>query len=480
MSGSAKILVVEDSPSLARTYSAQLEKAGHLASIAETAAAAGQAIRTFQPDCVLLDLHLPDGNGLDLLAAWGQSPAAAVPVIVITANGSVNIAVDAMRAGANDFLVKPFDSERLLTTVANVVEKKRLERTVAALRKAGPKESLGAMIGGSPAMQAVYKTIETVAPSRASVFITGESGTGKELAARALHDQSDRASGPFVALNCGALSRDLLESELFGHIKGAFTGATSDRDGAAATADGGTLFLDEICEMDLDLQSKLLRFIQLGEYRRVGEDQARTADIRFLCATNRSPVDEVRAGRFREDLFHRLNVIPICLPPLREREDDAQELAAFFLEKLSAEEGGPARRFDESALDALAHYAWPGNVRELENLILRLVVLTRGEVITGTDVEAALVQGAVGATEGDSVTKETAPSLTGASPAAGIATGAASARVQPLWMTERQAIEGAITKCAGNIQQAARLLEISPSTIYRKREAWLAQDKMAS
>ncbi len=475
MTISAKLLLVEDSPSLARTYKAQLEKAGHMVTVSETIADARNSLGTSQPDCVLLDLQLPDGNGLDLLREWQQLHEQMVPVVVITANGSMNAAVEAMRAGASDFIVKPFDSERLLTTVANTVEKIRLVRTVKALQKSSPQDGLGTMVGNSPAMQAVYKTIEAAARSTASVFVTGESGTGKELAARALHDQSDRAAGPFVALNCGALPKDLLESELFGHVKGAFTGATSDRGGAAATADGGTLFLDEICEMDLDLQSKLLRFIQLGEYRRVGEDKARMTNIRFVCATNRAPAKEVQEGRFREDLYYRLHVIPIHMPPLRERGDDVEGLAEVFLRRIADEEGGQERRFDPAASAALANYAWPGNVRELENLVRRLVVLTDNEVISPGAVLEAIAQ---------TPNAEIVPpsSVAGGDEVGGrqVVANLAGTAVQPLWMTERDAIEGAIAQCGGNIQQAARLLEISPSTIYRKRESWLAQGKMAS
>ncbi len=476
MSISAKILLVEDSPSLARTYRAQLEKAGHVVLAADSLAQARTAFERSQPDCVLLDLQLPDGNGLDLLQEWQQSPDALVSVVVITANGSMTTAIDAMRAGASDFIVKPFDAERLQTTVVNAVEKHRLVRTVHAFRKSAGSAGIGTMIGSSLAMQAVYKTIEAAAPGAASVFITGESGTGKELAARALHEQSERSAKPFVALNCGALPKDLLESELFGHIKGAFTGATADRAGAAATADGGTLFLDEICEMDLDLQSKLLRFIQLGEYRRVGEDKARTADIRFVCATNRSPAFEVKAGRFREDLFYRLHVIPLALPPLRERGKDIGLLAESFLGKIAAQEGAGERRFDEAALNALNGYAWPGNVRELENLIRRLVVLTHEENIS-TD----MVLEAIGQLPnvGDDSMWALAP--TGDALRQHVAQESESmSAIQPLWVTERDAIESAVSQCEGNIQRAARMLEISPSTIYRKRDSWLARSKVAS
>ena len=468
MEAPAKILLVEDSPSLVRTYVAQLEKGGHVVDTAGTISEAQQKRAGSTPDCVLMDLQLPDGNGLDLLRSWNDLEID-LPVVVITANGSMSAAIDAMRAGACDFLVKPFGAERLLTTVANAVDKARLARTVDRLVTTTPKAGVGEMIGSSRAMQAVYRTIEMSAASDAPVFIQGESGTGKELAARALHKLSSRSKGPFVALNCGAMARDLLESELFGHIKGAFTGATSDRAGAAATADGGTLFLDEICEMDIELQTKLLRFIQLGEYRRVGEDKARVADIRFVCATNQHPEQAVRDGRFREDLFYRLHVLPVFMPPLRERAGDLAELADALLVRAIETEGAAIEGFTEDAKAAMSNHVWPGNVRELKNTIRRLVVLCAEPRIT-----ADMVQTAIGQTP---VAAPGTPRPDGASSIAGETQPAPQSyppqnETRPLWEIERDAIEGTISRCDGNIQLAARKLEISPSTIYRKREAW--------
>lgn len=469
----AKILLVEDSPSLVRTYVAQLEKGGHVVETAVTISEAQQKRASSTPDCVLMDLQLPDGNGLDLLQSWSELEID-LPVVVITANGSMSSAIDAMRAGACDFLVKPFGAERLLTTVANAVDKARLARTVERLVTTAPKAGVGEMIGSSKAMQAVYQTLEMSAASDASVFIQGESGTGKELAARALHKLSNRSKGPFVALNCGAMARDLLESELFGHIKGAFTGATSDRAGAAATADGGTLFLDEICEMDIELQTKLLRFIQLGEYRRVGEDKARIANIRFVCATNQQPEQAVRDGRFREDLFYRLHVLPVYMPPLRERDGDLIELADALLAKAIETEGSVVEGFAPDASAAIAGHVWPGNVRELENTIRRLVVLCPGKVITADMVHAAIGQSTVITSAGTSA--DVSPANVSIAPhSTPVFTGAQDTR--PLWEIERDAIEGTISRCDGNIQLAARKLEISPSTIYRKRESW---DRKAS
>jgi DNA-binding NtrC family response regulator len=308
------VLLVEDSPPLAHLYQNHLKDERIRLAAADTGAKALQILEQEAPDLVLLDLDLPDMNGLEILRAarhLGYSSS----FVVITANGSIQNAVEAMQAGASDFIVKPFTKDRLKVTVANALEKQRLTQIVEHYREESEKAGLDRMIGASPAMQGVYRIVESAAPSRATVFILGESGTGKELCAEAIHRLSPRAGKPFVAINCAAIPRELMESEIFGHVEGAFTGATRDREGAAARANGGTLFLDEICEMDVELQSKLLRFIQTQTYQRVGGTRLERADIRFVCATNRDPLAEVRAGRFREDLYYRLHVIPP--PPAR-------------------------------------------------------------------------------------------------------------------------------------------------------------------
>ena len=449
------ILIIEDSPSLARTYQGFLKHAGYNADTAETAREAERKLTAaVTPDLILLDLQLPDGNGMDILQSL-QARAEAAAVVVITANASLNTAIDAMRAGALDFLAKPFDKARLLVTVESALERASLRKVVSKQKseKSTPKHMH--FLGESRVMRAIYQTIEAVASSDASVFITGESGTGKELAAMSIHDSSRRAAKPFHAVNCGAIPENLIESELFGHVKGAFTGATSDRDGAAALADGGTLFLDELGEMPLALQTKLLRFIQLGTYQRVGESKTRTADIRFICATNKSPMDAIARNELREDLYYRLNVIPIEMPPLRERGGDVALIAETFVQNFAKEEGKRFERLSEDAKGALASYDWPGNVRQLQNVIRNAVVLQDGEELTAQMLPRNLMQASAPEPNAELVTLH--------SPAD---------EVLPLAVVERRAIEAALAATGGNIQQAARLLEIDPSTIHRRKKAW--------
>ena len=375
------VLLVEDTPSLARLYAEYLRKLDCEVTIEPIGARALKFIRERTPEVALLDLQLPDMNGLEVLERL-QSERAPTGVVVITAHGSVNTAVEAMRLGAYDFLVKPFSADRLLVTVRNTVERLRLERIVETYREDLGRDRFHGFIGGSPAMQAVYHTIESAAASKATVFITGESGTGKEVCAEAIHRASPRRQAPFIALNCGAIPKDLMESEIFGHVKGAFTGAISDRTGAAAKANGGTLFLDEIAEMELALQTKLLRFVQTGTFQKVGETRQESVDIRIICATNRDPLAEVRDGRFREDLYYRLHVVPIQMPPLRERGDDILSVARAFLVAYAREEGKHFRRFTAEAEARLSTYGWPGNVRQLQNVIRNAVVLNDGEEVT--------------------------------------------------------------------------------------------------
>jgi DNA-binding NtrC family response regulator len=321
-------------------------------------------------------------------------------------------------------------------------------------------------------MQAVYRLIDSAAPSKATVFITGENGTGKEVCAETIHRRSPRREGPFIVLNCAAIPRDLMESAVFGHIKGAFTGATGERKGAAALADGGTLFLDEICELQLDLQSKLPRFIQTGTFQRVGSSRTEKVDVRFICATNRDPLQAVEAGRFREDLYFRLQVIPIHLPPLRERDTDVLAIAQRFLTDYAAEEGKRLQRFSPEAQAILLDYDWPGNVRQLQNVVRHIVVLNNAEVVTPSLLPLPL-------NRLRSVPTLRLSPVSGDCPE-GLPAGKPTWSIRTLQEVERETIEEAIALCEGSIPKAAALLNIAASTIYRKRQAWADQDMQKS
>jgi DNA-binding NtrC family response regulator len=453
------VLVVEDSTTLAQTYQRYLEQAGFAVSVVACGKEALDAL-SGRPAVVALDLGLPDVDGLELLNEI-QSREQPPSVIVITGNASLGTAVAAMRAGAFDYLVKPFNAERLATTVRNAIERNALQREVQVYRSEMKREQFHGFIGSSLEMLAVYKTVESAARSNATVFVTGESGTGKEVCASAVHMASARARKPFVAINCAAIPRDLMESEVFGHVAGAFTGALADRQGAAELADGGTLFLDEICEMDINLQAKLLRLLQSGTFQRVGSGKVMKADIRIVCATNRNPLAEVDAGRFREDLYYRLHVIPIHLPALRERGDDIRLIANALLERFARAEGKKFTRLSEDALETIARHDWPGNVRELQNAVHNAVVLHDGEVL-----EASMLPNWVKAGKRQRPTTQVAEAPTG------VAAPASGAPIIPLWQIEKQAILAAIEACGGNVLKAAAFLEIAVSTIYRKKLEW--------
>jgi len=458
MTTKPRLLLVEDTPSILRLYHEVLKALDVELIDAETGGRALDVLDETIPDVVLLDVELPDINGIDILR---RIRARDLPcaVIVVTAHGSVKTAVEAMREGAYDFIIKPFPPDRLIVTVRNALERRQLQ-TLAAANEVAKEGKFCGLIGASLPMRAVYNVIESAASSRATVFITGESGTGKELCAQAVHELSPRRHGPFVAVNCGAIPRELMESEMFGHVKGAFTGAAGNRDGAITRAKGGTLFLDEICDMDLTLQVKLLRVIQSGEFQKVGGNETERADVRYVCATNRDPWSEVQAGRFREDLYYRLHVVPCAMPPLRERDDDVLLLARHFLALYSTEEGKQFTDFDEGAVRALRRYPWPGNIRELQNVLRNTVLFNQGPVVT----EAMLNRLDPTATARPAAIATLAPAPRAGIPAAGT--------IKPLWLIEKEAIEEAIALCGGNVPRAAALLEINPSTIYRRKAEW--------
>ena len=455
-----KLLMVEDSESLSAIYESYLENESFEFAIAANLREARKLWLSFEPDLVLLDVELPDGNGLDLLESLPQTGCVAADVVVMTAYGSTEMAVRSVRQGAFDYLSKPFDADRLRVTLQNALDRRRLRSEVARFADLN-RDKYGDFIESSPAMQSIYRIIDSISDSDATAFVTGESGTGKEVTAQTIHGRSTRAHKTFHAMNCAAIPEDLMESELFGHVKGAFTGAISHRDGAATVSDGGTLFLDEICEMSLDLQKKMLRFIQTGEYQRIGSNKVERADIRFICATNRDPLEEVRSGRFREDLYYRLHVVPISLPPLRDRGDDILALAEHQLRVCVEKENKRFKSFTEQAKQMLMTYAWPGNVRELENVIQNAVVLNNGEMIEAGMLFLRTL------TEPDLEIGRQPEAVTQISP---------RLEIEPLWLVERKAIETALKLCSNNVNRAAGLLEVSPSTIYRKIQSWEKQD----
>jgi len=380
-----RILVVDDEERMASVIAMALGRAGYACETCNGGEAALAAIEARGADVVVTDWRMPGMDGIELLRRL-HAKRPALPVILITAHGSVPSAVAAMREGAFDYLTKPFDNDELRALVGRALDLTRLERENRYLKQeVASRYAPDAMVAESARSKELLDLVRRVAPSKASVLIQGESGTGKELVARLLHYWSDRVGQPFVAVNCKAFAEGVLESELFGHEKGAFTGAVATRAGCFERAAGGTLFLDEIGEVSLDFQAKLLRVLQEGEVLRVGGTQARKVDVRVVAATNRVLRDEVQAGRFRDDLFFRLNVIPVALAPLRERREDVLPLVQHFLDRHAA---GSGRRLTLSpeAERAIVEHAWPGNVRELENVMERAVVLARGDAILPEDL----------------------------------------------------------------------------------------------
>ena len=380
-----RILVVDDEPSVLLETSASLKRHYDVLT-APNADEAERILGKERVGLVITDLRLPGKDGLALLeSAKASHPD--LPVVVMSGHGTIEEAVKAIRLGAADFVEKPFGPDRLLVTVERALELKALQRENERLRaQAGGDE----MVGTSAALEQVRAEVAKVARTDAKVLITGESGAGKELVARAIHRGSGRARGPFEKLNCAALPKDLVESELFGYEKGAFTGAVQMKRGRLEAADQGTLFLDEVGDMSLDTQAKFLRAIETGEIERLGSTRTISVDTRIVAATNKDLPGEIEAGRFREDLFYRLNVVPIHLPPLRQRREDIPLLIAHFTERLCSEHGRPARLFTREALDRLTKYGWPGNVRELRNLVERLLIMTDGETVGVAEVEEVL------------------------------------------------------------------------------------------
>jgi two-component system response regulator HydG len=436
---SGRILVVDDHLALATVVSEALGDAGWECSVQDTGAKAVAALREGAFDLVITDLRMAEVDGMDVLAA-AQEVDPELPVIIMTAFGAIDSAIEAMRRGAAHYVTKPVRMEELRLHVERAIAERRLRRENRALL-ASRREGVEALIGDSPPMRALATLIARVAPSPAPVLIRGESGTGKELVARALHAAGPRRDGPFVAVNCTALPEALLESELFGHVRGAFTGATATRAGLFVEASGGTLFLDEIGDMAPSLQAKLLRVVQLGEVRAVGSDDGQAIDVRLVSATHRDLEARVAAGEFREDLYYRLDVVPIRLPPLRERSEDIPALVAhFFAQSCARNPHSPARRLAPELVAALAREPWPGNVRELENHVERMVVMAAGPRL-GVDALDRVRRVAERADD----------------------------RVRTLREVQEDHINDVLARCGGNKTRAAELLGVDPSTLHRRQ-----------
>jgi two-component system NtrC family response regulator/two-component system response regulator HydG len=444
----ARVLVVDDEQNARAALRTILSEEGYEIVEARDGEEALARLSETAPDVVLADVRMPKMDGLELLRKAKEQGSEA-PFVMMTAFARVESAVEAMRLGAENYLVKPLDVSAVLVFLEKALEKRRLLREAAGLReRVRERYRLDGIVGEAPELQAVYQVVKQAAPTKATVLILGESGTGKELIAQALHEQSERKDKPFVRVSCAALSESLLESELFGHERGSFTGAVGRKEGRFELADGGTLFLDEIAEISAAVQVKLLRVLQTREFERVGGTQTISVDVRVVAATNRDLAAEVKAGRFREDLFYRLNVVAVTLPPLRRRRADIPALAAHFIEKYGKAYGKNIKGLTPGTLNAMLAHDWPGNVRELENAIERAVVLCNSSELTADDLPAT---------------------LRGPRPAqrdpAGLIPGATMGEI------EREAILRTLELVGGSTSRAAEMLGISVRKIqYRLKE----------
>ena len=442
----AQVLIVDDDLAHRSMLKTIIRGWGYEVAEADDGAVAVEMVKERSFDSILMDIRMITMDGITALECIKQHNPA-IPVLIMTAFSSVDTAVKALKIGAYDYLTKPLDFDVLKITLERMLDHTRLVTENKELRNILEPDSMG-MVGNSEPIKEIRSVIQTIAPSDATVLITGESGTGKELVANAIHSASRRSNKPFVAINCAALSENLLESEMFGHERGAFTGADKRREGRFLQADGGTLFLDEVGEIPVSLQPKLLRALQQGEVQRVGSDTVEHVDVRVITATNRKLAEEVEQGTFREDLYYRLNVITLRVPPLRERQGDVPLLAEFFLKKYSQKNRKNIKGLAPQAMDMLIHYAWPGNVRELENVIERAVIMTMGEYVSTRELPLSL-------TSGDNTLppQETSVSvLTGMS----------------LDELEQKAILATLEECDYNKSKASRKLGITRATLHNK------------
>ncbi len=440
---SRRVLVVDDESKMQRVLEIMLQRMGHEVACAGNGEEALQIIKSAPADLIISDLRMPGMSGTDLLKTLREQ-GNEVPVIIMTAYGTIESAVEAMKLGACDYIVRPFDVDALELAIARILAESRMRRQNDFLRQEVDK-GWGEFVGGSAPMQKVYDLIRQVAPGKTTVLITGETGTGKELVARAIHRASPRQSALFVPINCAAIPADILESELFGYVKGAFTGAHKDRVGKFEMADGGTLFLDELTEMPIPLQAKLLRVLQENVIERLGSNRGLPIDVRIVAATNRDPRQAVSDNRLREDLYYRVNVFNIDLPPLRERKDDIPALAASFLSSQNSTHGISA-----AAMLCLQNYSWPGNVRELQNVIERAAVLGRGGEIDVKDLPLEMTNAKIVANASEPHSYS-------------------SLELNPaVEQLEESMICAALNRAGNNKSKAARLLDISERALWYK------------
>ncbi len=467
------VLVVDDKEMMRDSVASTLQRAGFAVLTAPDGAAGLDLAAQKRPDAVVTDMKMPGLSGMELLEKL-RAVDDELPVVLMTAFGTIETAVKAMKLGAFDYLTKPFEGDELVITVKRAVEHRRLVRENAVLRAGaeaprdgtpeGRRTGLDRLIGGSPAMRALRDQVASIANSGGTVLVTGESGAGKEVVARAIHEISGRNAGAFLAVNCAALSESLLESELFGHEKGSFTGAERLRKGRFELSDGGTLLLDEVSEVPARIQAKLLRVLQERAFERVGSSQTIGVDVRVVATSNRDLPKSVSANEFRQDLFFRLNVLPVAVPPLRERMEDVPMLAEHFVSEICARDGRPGMKLEAGALDLLSGYPWPGNVRELQNICERAVVLSKGE---GAQITRALLEpwlrGGV---------PMPGSSLLEVKPGNGIMPVAFQVGDRTLEEIEREAIVQTLHRFKGHRQKTAKLLGIGVRTLGLKLKKW--------
>ncbi len=450
------ILVADDEQDIRASLRMILEYEGLDLSEAASGPEALEKVAAEQPDAVLLDIKMPRMDGLEVLARLRERDPE-LPIVVISGHGTIQTAVEATRLGAFDFMEKPLERDRVLLVLRNALERRRLQEENRDLKLEF--EERFRMVGSSPALQQVQEAVKRAAPTRASVLITGESGTGKELVARAIHRNSTRADKPFVKVNCAAIPEDLIESELFGHVKGSFTGATRDQVGKFVQADGGTIFLDEIGDMSLKTQSKVLRVLQDGDVEPVGAAKSITVDVRVIAATNKALPEEIEQGRFREDLYFRLNVVPIELPPLRERREDIAELVEYFVETFSKENNYKRKKVSEKVIAELSKLPWRGNARELRNAVERLIIMTPNDTVRVEDIPAGL---GLALDRPEAVGPEGALAIRHA--------GATLQRFKD--EAERSFIVSKLRENDWNIAATAKAIETPRSNLYKKLEAY--------